>query len=373
MNTFILKSDNNYYEFDNYLKENDIKKIFVVALNDMDNLDIGKHLKEIIGIEIKIFKDFVPNPTYESVVDGVREFKEFDSKVIMAIGGGSAMDVAKCIKLFSNMDDSENYLTQPALDNDVKLMAVPTTAGTGSEATKFAVIYYQGEKQSITHDSIIPSVVLFDPKVLITLPLYQKKATMLDALSHALESYWSINSTEESMKYSKEAIKLIIDNYQDYLNNDIDAMDNMLRASNIAGKAINIARTTAGHAMCYKLTSLYKIPHGHAVGLVNSVLIPFMIDNIHLCIDERGEKHLLKVFDEMSLIIGSNIKFFLVHLLEELSLYDLDIASFDIELLSKSVNLTRLKNHPIKLDEDNIKLLYKQILDKIRKGNKHGS
>ena len=87
------------------------------------------------------------------------------------------------------MDSSRNYLEQPIVPNDVKLLAIPTTAGTGSEATRYAVIYYNGVKQSVADESCIPSAVLMDSSVLKTLPLYQKKSTMLDALCHALAAF----------------------------------------------------------------------------------------------------------------------------------------------------------------------------------------
>ena len=115
------------------------------------------------------------------------------------------------------------------------------------------------------------------------MPLYQKKATTLDALSHAIESYWSINSNDESKKYSMEAIKIILNNFNKYLDGDNSVNKDMLYAANLAGKAINITATTAGHAMCYKLTSLYNIAHGHAAMLVNSELLPYMMDNIDKC------------------------------------------------------------------------------------------
>ena len=98
------------------------------------------------------------------------------------------------------------YLRQKIVENDRRLFAVPTTAGTGSEATQFAVIYYRGEKQSVSHKSIIPDTVLFDPSSLKTLSLYQRKVGMMDALSHSIESCWSINSTNESKEYSRIAI-----------------------------------------------------------------------------------------------------------------------------------------------------------------------
>ena len=98
-------------------------------------------------------------------------------------------------------------------------------------------------------------------------PLYQKKATLLDALCHALESFWSINSTFESKKYSERAIELILENRNQYLKENEDANYKMLEASYMAGKAINIAKTTAGHAMSYQLSMMYGIAHGHAAGL----------------------------------------------------------------------------------------------------------
>ena len=99
------------------------------------------------------------------------------------------MDVAKCIKVFYNMDEQRNYLEQEIVPNDVRLLAAPTTAGTGSEATRDAVLYFEGKKQSVSHESCIPSAVLMDPSLLQTLPEYHRKSSMLDAT----ESFWSVN------------------------------------------------------------------------------------------------------------------------------------------------------------------------------------
>ena len=153
---------------------------------------------------------------------------------------------------------------------------MPTTAGTGSEATRYAVIYYNDAKQSITSKSIIPSTVLMDPNALKTLPVYQRKATMCDALCHAIESFWSVNSNEESKKYSRAAIKGVLKNMQGYFENTEEGNAGMLRAAYDAGKAINITQTTAGHAMCYKITSLFGCAHGHAAILCDRVLFSWM-------------------------------------------------------------------------------------------------
>ena len=367
----ILSAENDYRALDIWLAENRITKLLLVCDGALRFLSIRNYFAELperLGVGVVKFDDFQPNPLYESVVEGVALFHQERCEAIIAVGGGSAMDVAKCIKLYSNMDSSRNYLEQPIVPNDVKLLAIPTTAGTGSEATRYAVIYYNGVKQSVADESCIPSAVLMDSSVLKTLPLYQKKSTMLDALCHALESFWSVNSTDESKAYSRSAIAIILSHMAGYLANDDDANEAMLRAANIAGKAINITQTTAGHAMCYKLTSLYGIAHGHAAALCDRVLFPWMVENTDKCIDPRGEEYLKQTFCEIAQAMGCSTqeqacdKFGAI--MDSLQL-DIPEASDDTyNVLKTSVNPTRLKNHPIKLDADTIDMLYHQILSK---------
>lgn len=365
----ILIASENYKEVDDYILKNGFKTVFLVCDGSISYLRLNRYfetVEERIGIRIIKFSDFQPNPLYESVVKGVELFREKCCDVIIAIGGGSAMDVAKCIKLYSNMNPEINYLEQRIVSNDVPLFAVPTTAGTGSEATRYAVIYYNGEKQSVTDYSCIPSAVLMDSSVLKTLPEYQKKATMLDALCHAIESYWSVNSTEESKCYSQEAIQIIMNNKDSYLANQDEGNANMLRAANIAGKAINITQTTAGHAMCYKITSLYGIAHGHAAALCLSKLWAYMLDNTDKCIDVRGEEYMNSVFKDIASCMGCEDKYKAVkkfcEFVDSLNFTNPKVNIGDYERLSSSVNIDRLKNNPIALDYDTIKMLYKQIL-----------
>lgn len=366
----ILTASKKYTELDEYFVQSGAKTIMLVCDSSMQYLKLNEYfhtLEERKGIKVVRFSDFQPNPLYESVVSGVRLFRETHCDLIAAVGGGSAMDVAKCIKLYANMDSSENYLEQTITPNDIPLLAVPTTAGTGSEATRYAVIYYNGEKQSVTAESCIPSTVLFDASVLKTLPLYQKKATMMDALCHAIESFWSVNSTDESREYSREAIELILTNQDAYLANDDTGNANMLKAANIAGKAINITQTTAGHAMCYKLTSLYGIAHGHAAALCVMVLIPYMLAHMEDCIDLRGIEYLDAVYDAIAHTMVCETpaqmaeKFCQIVQSLELTAPELKTET-DIELLKSSVNPVRLKNYPIALTAEAIEYLYKQIL-----------
>jgi len=361
----VLFASDNYIELDKFFSEKAVKSLFLVCDAAFGFLKISKYLNEIetrLGIKVVKFDDFQPNPLYESVVKGVELFHSEKCEMIMAVGGGSAIDVAKCIKLYSNMDSSVNYLKQDIVANDIEFVAVPTTAGTGSEATRYAVIYYEGEKQSVSDYSCIPGTVLMDVSVLETLPAYQKKSTMFDALCHAIESYWSVNSNKESMEYSRKAIELVKENKDLYLANDKDGNANMLKAANFAGKAINITQTTAGHAMCYKLTSLYGIAHGHAAALCVSKLWPYMKANTNKCIDGRGEVHLTKVFEEIEKIL--TVEEFDQMILDfELSVPNVSDEN-DYVVLKNSVNPVRLKNNPVGLTTEVIDDLYHKILGK---------
>lgn len=370
MSQKIITAENGYAALDQWVKDNNIRKLMLVCDSSLQFLtDINEHLPKI-DTEMIRFDDFQPNPLYESVVKGVELFRSSGCEAIMAIGGGSALDVAKCIKLYSNMEGNGaegGYLSQEIVPNTIPFLAVPTTAGTGSEATRYAVIYYEGNKQSVADYSCIPETVMFDPSVLRTLPIYQKKSTMMDAFCHAIESFWSVNSTDESKVFSREAIRLILENMDGYFANDEQSNANMLRAANLAGKAINITQTTAGHAMCYKLTSLYGVAHGHAAALCVRKLFPYMIGAVDKCIDKRGAAYLSTTFGEIAEAMGCKTaqeaaeKFDTIFGKLELEVPKMK-SEADIDLLKTSVNPVRLKNNPVGLDVPTVEKLYREIL-----------
>lgn len=362
----IITSKENYIELDQWMEGKE--KVLLVCDTSLPFLGIKKYFDDREERFVK-FSDFQPNPLYESVVKGVEVYRNEGCDSIIAVGGGSAMDVAKCIKLYSNLPgDGANgaWLKANTVPNDIPFLAIPTTAGTGSEATRYAVIYYEDAKQSVASESFIPETVLMDPDVLKTLPMYQKKSTMCDALCHAIESLWSVNSTDESKEYSKAAIQGVIDNMDGYLNNTEDGRAGMLRAANIAGKAINITQTTAGHAMCYKITSLFKCAHGHAAILCDRILFPWMLKNTDKCIDLRGEIYLKSVFCEIAYALGVETPEQgaekLQSIFETLEFEIPTATSEQYEELKTSVNPVRLKNHPIQLTEETIDALYHEIL-----------
>ncbi|NLL91132.1 MAG: phosphonoacetaldehyde reductase [Ruminococcaceae bacterium] len=283
------------------------------------------------------FSDFTSNPIYEDIQSGVKVLRNNKCDFIVAVGGGSSIDTAKAIKYHYGIN--------------LPIIAVPTTSGTGSEATKFAVIYKDGEKMSITDEALLPEYVVLQADLLKTLPLYQKKCTMLDALCQAIESWWSKRATQISIQYSREAISLIINNMESYLLNDDDGNAKMLLASNLAGKSINITTTTAPHAMSYKLTSLYGLPHGHSVAI---------------CLPKVWEQ--MGNFDDIAIALGKKNHLEAVMFFEEI-LHKLKILPpqnakmEDLEILTNSVNIERLNNNPVQFDKDIIKKLYKEILE----------
>lgn len=366
MDSKIITADNNYQSLDEWIK--DKKKILLVCGDSIKYLKEFNRKMEYIAKPIIKFSDFQSNPLYESVVKGVKLFRKEKCDSIISVGGGSAIDVAKCIKLYANqsgdgMDGA--WLNAKCSINNIPFLVMPTTAGTGSEATRYAVIYYKGMKQSITNSALIPDTVLMDPKSLRTLPLYQRKATMCDALSHAIESFWSINSNDISREYSKIAIQSVLNHMDGYLNNTEDGNAGMLQAAHVAGKAINISQTTAGHAMSYMLTSLYGFSHGHAVALCLCELWRWMMNHTDMCMDIRGASYLEKSFIDISAAMNKSSPIeavdYFEDLIRRLSFTYPNISQDEYPILVNSVNIERLNNNPIKLDQDVLNYLYHEI------------
>ena len=362
-------------ELPKILKACNCKKMFLVVDSSFPFLNIRETI-EALEIEKVVFSDFTPNPLYEDVCKGIDLLKSEKCDVILAVGGGSAIDVAKCIKLAVLAAEGNDAIIPPHVNTRVQLdgsmipfIALPTTAGTGSESTHNAVMYYEGTKQTVTNDGILPEYAVIEPSVLQTLPLYQKKCTMMDALCQGIESWWSVNSTEESYEYSRKTIELIMQNWRAYIfDNNAEAAAQIMLAANYSGRAINITQTTAAHAMSYKITSLYGIPHGHAVAVCLPEIWAYMVRNISKCIDTRGPEYLVFIFGGIAGAMGcetseqSIVKFHGLMNMMELSNPISDNRDFDIKELSTSVNPIRLKNNPVFLDKKTIENIYKQIL-----------
>lgn len=350
-------------------------KVFLVCDSSYPFLNIKDYI-ESMGIPHVLFSDFTPNPLYEQVCKGIDLFQITKCDRILAVGGGSAIDVAKCIKLAVLAKDGNSALIPPLVSTKVEcdgskipFIAIPTTAGTGSESTHNAVMYYKGEKQTVTNDGILPDYAILEPSVLKTLPLYQKKCTMMDALCQGIESWWSLNSTEESYEYSRKTIELIMENWRKYIfENDDEAAAKIMQAANYGGRAINITQTTAAHAMSYKITSIYHFPHGHAVAICLPDMWEYMLGHMEKCIDGRGFQYLDSIFSAIAMAMGCStpkhaiIKF--REMIRNMSLVNPVSVNRqeELDILACSVNPVRLRNNPIELDVKAIYSIYETIV-----------
>ena len=360
------------------LKEIGCEKLFLVVDSSYPFLNIKDAIEALSVKERVMFSDFTPNPLYEQVCKGIELLKASNCDTILAVGGGSAIDVAKCIKLAILAKEGNDAIIPPVVNTRVEcdgsklpMIAIPTTAGTGSESTHNAVMYYEGAKQTVTNDGVLPDYAILEPSVLKTLPLYQKKCTMLDALCQGIESWWSVNSTEESYEYSRKTIELIMANWRKYIfENDDEAAANIMLGANYGGRAINITATTAAHAMSYKITSLYKLPHGHAVAVCLPEIWKYMIEHLGKCIDSRGGNYLEQIFTNISISMGCKTPQEAINLFELMMkememinpISDIRHRTSDISLLTSSVNPIRLKNNPVELNANTIHELYEAIV-----------
>ena len=211
------------------------------------------------------------------------------------------------------------------------------------------------------HDSILPDYAVLDPVVLYTLPDYQKKCTLMDALGQAIESYWSVAATAESRELAAQAIRGIINHWRGYIfRGDAQATLEILRAANLAGQAIHITTTTAPHAMSYKLTTLYGLPHGHSVALCLSRVWAYMLT----CADEW----LLAVLEEIATCMGAESSEEAVALLDAMMLEMKLVKPVaqhreqELELLAKGVNVERLGNHPVPMSTEMLKKIYSEVV-----------
>ncbi len=196
------------------------------------------------------------NPKVETV-QALLDQIEVNVDAFIAVGGGTTIDTTKLLNLavVSKMPIKELLTQKTAPDILLPCMAFPTTAGTGAEATRFAVCYDGETKYSIDFEVVRPSDVVLVHDFTETLPAYQNASTNFDAYAQAVESLWAKGATEESKGYANRALVLMKEG-------------NWPEASYWAGRAIDISRTTAAHAFSYYLTSHYGIPHGHAVYMV---------------------------------------------------------------------------------------------------------
>ena len=364
---------NSYKKISNILDKYSPKKIFLVTGKKSYILSGAKKIlsKFINEYEHIRFYDFEINPKIKDIKRGIDLFNKEKCDYVIGIGGGSVMDMAKSISLLATQKgDLEEFVKGkfPLKKREILSIMIPTTAGTGSESTHFSVIYINKTKYSLAHHSLLPDFVILDPVFTENLPPYITACTSMDALCQTIESFWSTNSTEESRTYSKQAIKLIMPNIIKNVNNpDMASREKMLIASNLAGKAINIAKTTAAHSVSYPLTSYFNIPHGHAVALTLPYFIEFNYDiSLENLQDNRGIKFVKDKMSELFTILqvktANKARDKIINIMKKINLetrlskLGINRNSIDI-IIENDFNLQRMKNNPKLVYEKDLRIL----------------
>jgi 1,3-propanediol dehydrogenase len=257
------------------------ESVFLVTdkgLSKSGILDRVTELLKTAGIQYEIFDKVEQNPTVKTVNQGAKLFQKKKNRALLALGGGSPIDAAKAIGVKATHDGNITEYTRHG-GNVVQnitppLIAVPTTAGTGSEVTWVSVLVDSDIKRKFVVPSlfIAPDVALVDPSLTLTVPPEISASTGMDALTHAIEGYVSLKSEPISDVLALEAIKLIRENLRTAVKNgnDIHARSNMLLASTLAGMVFINSGLGLIHSMAHALGGRYNIPHG----LANAILLP---------------------------------------------------------------------------------------------------
>ena len=378
MNQKIIQGYGVTAELNTILEEFSPSKVFLVTGKNSYIASGAKvALREVLNNHnIVRFDDFSTNPRLEDIEKGIDLFKSEDCDFIIGIGGGSVIDTAKAISILSsNTGKSIDYVTG-VLKPDARktpVVVIPTTAGTGSESTHFSTIYVESKKYSLAHLSMVPDYAVCDPALTEKSPAYLTAYTNMDALCQAIESFWSVNSTDESRTYSIEAIKLILPVIiKNVTDPDKKTREKSLQASNLAGRAINIAQTTAPHAISYSLTAYFNVPHGHAVALTMPGFFNFNCNvTPEDLVDTRGSSFVLdrmnELLDVMEVKSAELAKEKILFIMKSINLKtrfsDLGIDIKDIEMIIKNgYNPQRMKNNPKSVTESDLRNILYEIL-----------
>jgi len=356
------------------IEENNAKRVLLVTCKTpYTNSGAKNKLDEILkNVYTERFDQFEINPKLEDVYAGIEILNNTKFDIIIAVGGGSVMDMAKLINILSVQKDRMllDYINDSKLitENGLPLVAIPTTSGTGSEATHFSVVYVGNIKHSLAHHFILPDYAVVDAELSYNIPSHIAAASGMDALSQAIESYWAVKSTDESKKYAKKAIELILPVIEDAVSGNKQAREVMSKAAHLAGKAINISTTTAPHAISYPISTYFGLPHGHAVALTLGYFFEINYDFKDNDVnDTRGLNYLKTTMEELFIMfdVSSSIecKKKWYGLMKKIGLNDnmrnIGISTeHDVGKITENINQQRLINNPVRISKKSLRAIF---------------
>lgn len=320
------------------LQKNHFKHVFVVRGKNSyifcGAADAMKHVSDAMELCVTEFCEFSVNPKEEEAQLGLQILLRAQPDVIIAIGGGSVMDMAKLIR---HCAAEQNYF--------VPLWAIPTTAGTGAEATHFAVVYRDGVKYSADFPDILPDVAILYSPFTYGNNAYLTACTGFDALAQAIEAFWNPNATLESDTFARNAIIRIHQNLPLCIENPFENFrrDDLLLGAYFAGRAINTTKTTAPHAFSYAFTTHCGYPHGHAV----AITFPFFAElNMQ---DNPKREELCRM---LGLDKDANLQQYFLDYINRIDLQYRGICGKNLHDLLSQVNEERLQNNPVVMTDE---------------------
>ena len=317
-----------------------IKRVLLVTRSMRNRLECAL---SGININLKQFSSYTPNPDMGSLSEAMETLESEQFDAVIAMGGGSAIDSAKIIR--------------SSLFPDSILIAVPTTCGSGAEATPFAVAY--SDKVKISVETSEPDYVILDSTILAETPMSVLNAPIIDAVIQGIESLWAVSATAASRHSACRALGLLVPEIQHYVTGHSMNFTQLHLGAYLAGRAIAESKTTACHALSYGLTAEYGLKHGEAVAL----LLPGIIKVAYENRDDTLNRTLLLVFN----IFGTSC------LDEFLDQYNQMCSALNLRstikepflpdnLLSK-ISIERLNNHPVTLDKQTILNIYQELFE----------
>jgi alcohol dehydrogenase class IV len=333
---------------------------------------------QLDGFAVELVNGFSPNPTVEEVaagLDAVERASVHGPPVIIGVGGGSAMDMAKLLAAAAAQEQPLGELLPAGATlapTDATLILIPTTAGTGSEATHFATVYKGTQKYSVAHPSLRPRWALVDPDLCASLPPAITASTGVDALCQGIESLWAVGSTEASRAHASAAIARAMAHLEAaVLAPTPESRLGMCEAANWAGRAIDVSKTTACHALSYGLTIRWDVPHGHAVATSLGEMLVFNSKTSEVdVVDPRGIEHVREVMATVVRLLGGrdpedakrrfNDLMCRLDLVLNLSALGAGEAD-DRRWLASQVNVERLGNNPRRMGAPELDALLSRI------------
>ena len=361
----MILSKNSEHELKTYLKRIKNKKVFILSgkksffLSGADKLFNKKDIKNF-----KFYLKKEKYPKIEELEKIILSIKKINPDIIFAIGGGSVIDYAKIANNLNNLSTlKKNIINSKKKYNKIgKLIAIPTTAGSGAEVTSNAVIYINGIKCSVEGESLTPDNFFLIPRLILKGNRQLKSSTGFDAISQSIESLISKKSNEKSILFAKKSLELSLKNYLNFLKHPNQKNCTFMSISaNLSGKAISISKTTAPHAVSYPFTSHFGINHGHAVSLTLNEFLKFNYFNLDRA---NCDFDLKKRFDLIFQLTNTKSIFELDNFLQQLkskaklegNFRKLKIPRQAIEnKILGEINLQRLSNNPINLTIHDIK------------------